>query len=228
MDAKNLSSKSDGPTPDIGLTDLVRLARNKSVAGRPALADTVSDLFFGDRGLLSEQARAMMSDILRQLIHDVEMSVRTCFSLVESRLLIPGLRHTSGGIERLVHARAEEAEVEIVNRVPTDLPALSAEGGKIKQILLNLLSNAINFTEPGGRITIEAGAFGGGECVISVSDTGIGMDADVIEIALTPFGQVDSRLARFYEGTGLGLPLCRALTELHGGRLEVTSTKGKG
>ena len=173
------------------------------------------DIFSSAKHLLT-----IINDIL-----DVSKAEAGKMELLED---IFDLRHTIAGIERLIHARAGEAEVVIVNRVPTDLPALFADEGKIKQILLNLLSNAIKFTEPGGRITIEAGAFGGGECVISVGDTGIGMDADEIDIALTPFGQVDSSLARSYEGTGLGLPLCRALAELHGGRIELASTKGKG
>ncbi len=69
---------------------------------------------------------------------------------------------------------------------------------------------------------------GAGELVFSIADTGIGMTEPEIAIALEPFGQVDNTLARPFEGTGLGLPLARKLTELHGGKLEVTSIKGHG
>ena len=108
MDAKSLSSKSDEPTPDVDLKDLVRLSRDKSIAGRTALADTVSDLFFGDRGLLSEQERAIMSDILRQLIHDVEMSVR--------KKLAERLSQLDYAPHDLVHALANDA-IEVAHPI---------------------------------------------------------------------------------------------------------------
>ncbi|MGH6990871.1 MAG: ATP-binding protein [Stellaceae bacterium] len=104
---------------------------------------------------------------------------------------------------------------------------VSGEPAKLRQILLNLLSNAVKFTEPGGHIALRAEA-DAGMVGVEVADTGIGMAPDEIPVALTPFGQVDSRLARRYEGTGLGLPLAKQLTELHGGSLKLTSEPGHG
>ena len=101
------------------------------------------------------------------------------------------------------------------------------EKAKLRQVFLNLLSNALKFTDAGGavRVTIAARE----DIVqISVADTGIGMTPDEIQIALTPFGQVDTRLERKHDGTGLGLPLARSLVELHGGSLKVESEKGAG
>jgi len=98
----------------------------------------------------------------------------------------------------------------------------------IKQILLNLLSNAIKFTPAGGRITIGAGQSADGDCAITVADTGIGMDEAQIEKAFSQYGQVDSRIARSHQGTGLGLPISQALARLHGGELVATSTPGHG
>jgi signal transduction histidine kinase len=105
---------------------------------------------------------------------------------------------------------------------------VAGEPAKLRQIFLNLLSNAVKFTEPGGRVTLQAFAPRDGAIVVEVRDTGIGMSAQEIPIALAPFGQVDSRLARRYDGTGLGLPLAKELVDLHGGELAIDSTPGKG
>ena len=96
----------------------------------------------------------------------------------------------------------------------------------MKQLLLNFLTNAVKFTPEGGEVRVEARLDEG--LALSVADTGIGMTAAEIEIALAPFGQVDSRLARKHDGTGLGLPICRSLMELHGGELRVASRPNVG
>jgi signal transduction histidine kinase/HAMP domain-containing protein len=110
---------------------------------------------------------------------------------------------------------------------PADLMLVSGEPAKLRQVLLNLLSNAVKFTEPGGRVTLDA-RDQGETIVIGVTDSGIGMSDEDIQIALTPFGQVDNRLARRYEGTGLGLPLAKELVELHHGALVINSERGHG
>jgi signal transduction histidine kinase len=104
---------------------------------------------------------------------------------------------------------------------------VDGEKAKLRQIFLNLLSNAVKFTDTGGEVRVELSAHGE-EIRVEIIDTGIGMTADEIQIALTPFGQVDNRLERRYEGTGLGLPLAQSLVELHGGTLELDSEPGKG
>ncbi|MGZ5960432.1 MAG: ATP-binding protein [Rhizomicrobium sp.] len=104
---------------------------------------------------------------------------------------------------------------------------LQGEKAKLRQIFLNLLSNAIKFTERGGSISLRA-ALGTDEIAVSVSDTGIGMSAQDVQVALTAFGQVDNRLERKYEGTGLGLPLAKSFVEVHGGALQIDSTLGRG
>ena len=96
-----------------------------------------------------------------------------------------------------------------------------------KQILLNLLSNSVKFTLKGGEIVISAHSTDS-EFVISVKDSGIGMNALEIMQAMEPFGQVDTGLNRKYEGTGLGLPLTKSLVELHGGTLDIKSAPGEG
>ena len=98
----------------------------------------------------------------------------------------------------------------------------------IKQILLNLLSNAIKFTNKGGAITVGTGEAVGGGLEIYVADTGIGMDEAQIVKAFSHYGQVDSRIARDQQGTGLGLPISLSLARLHGGDLVATSEPGHG
>ncbi|HLN25991.1 MAG TPA: ATP-binding protein [Patescibacteria group bacterium] len=97
----------------------------------------------------------------------------------------------------------------------------------MKQVLLNVLSNAVKFTAQGGSITVTASAEDG--CpVIHIVDTGIGIAMEDLPTVMKPFGQVDTGLARKYDGTGLGLPLSKAFMELHGGDLEITSVPGQG
>ena len=98
----------------------------------------------------------------------------------------------------------------------------------MKQILINLLSNAIKFTEAGGNIIVSATLAGDGGMVAAVKDSGIGMRSEDIPKALEPVGQIDSSLARRYDGTGLGLSLVRQLTEAHDGRLQIESDLGVG
>ena len=103
----------------------------------------------------------------------------------------------------------------------------TADRAKVIQIVMNLLSNALKFTPAGGQVTLLAAPAEGG-VEIKVSDTGIGMRTEDIPTALAPFGQVDTRLARKYEGTGLGLPLAKSLVDLHGGALSIASEPAAG
>jgi signal transduction histidine kinase len=112
-------------------------------------------------------------------------------------------------------------------RISAGLPELSADKRLIKQILLNLLSNAIKFTLPGGEVTISAERCFEG-IVVRVTDTGVGMGPEELKTAFSPYGQIDSKIARLHKGTGLGLPISRGLAELHGGTLTATSIKGVG
>jgi PAS domain S-box-containing protein len=145
--------------------------------------------------------------------------------LHETEVSLPRLVET--GV-RLVRERAVSAGVAIDVELSAELPTVRADERVLKQILINLLSNSVKFTPRGGRISVGGRRTQSGAVELAVADTGIGMSADEIEIALAPFGQVESALTRKHQGTGLGLPLARSLTELHGGRLEVRSTPGAG
>ena len=111
-----------------------------------------------------------------------------------------------------------------------DRPNLLVKGDitKLRQILLNLLSNAVKFTPPGGQARIRAAVEWDGALNIVVEDTGIGIADYDLQRVLRPFEQIESQFQRKHEGTGLGLPLAKVLTELHGGTLELASTLGKG
>ena len=131
-------------------------------------------------------------------------------------------------VARLIAPRAERAKLRLDLRLPEGIPALRADKTKLKQILINLLSNAVKFTPEGGAISLSAEVAGSGEFLFLVRDSGIGIAPGDMARAMAPFGQVDSRLSRKYEGTGLGLPLAKSLTELHGGSFELVSQTGVG
>ena len=123
---------------------------------------------------------------------------------------------------------ALDAKVTLIQDVSMDLPQVKGDPVKLKQIIMNLLSNAIKFTPEGGRVTLRAVADLDGQVRVSVRDTGIGMSEEEVIVAMLPFGQVDGGRSRMREGTGLGLPIAKALVELHGGVLSIKSAKGQG
>ncbi len=128
----------------------------------------------------------------------------------------------------LVTGRAQDGNVELETELADDAPMLRADKLKLKQILINLLSNAIKFTDTGGKVTLKAWCSVNGGYVFQVMDTGIGIALEDIPKALSPFQQIDNRLNRKYEGTGLGLPLSKSLMEMHGGSLDLQSQVGVG
>lgn len=112
--------------------------------------------------------------------------------------------------------------------IPDSVPALDVDHARLAQVLANLLSNALKFTPDGGDILLKVWQKDDGTMNFAVSDTGIGMSDETIALVLQPFRQADASLARRFEGAGLGLPIAHALTELHGGRLAIVSSEGKG
>jgi len=128
----------------------------------------------------------------------------------------------------LVRERAAGGMLNLSIEIEAAIPLLVADSTRLKQILLNLLGNAVKFTEPGGAVVLAARRTAGGGVEFEVRDTGLGMTPAEIEIALEPFGQVDAGTTRRREGTGLGLPLAQRLTELHGGSLRIASERGRG
>ena len=129
---------------------------------------------------------------------------------------------------RLIRQKAVCGEVAIETEIATAAVRLRGDERKLKQVLLNLLSNAVKFTPPGGRVEVRVACDRAGSLVIGVRDTGIGIaEADLPE-ALEPFGQAGNHAGQSDEGTGLGLPLAKAMIELHGGSLTIDSVLGVG
>jgi signal transduction histidine kinase len=195
-------------------------------------AEIMRDELFGPLG----------SDKYREYIAHICASGTHLLAVINDVLDFSAL--TGGGLT--LHESRFDLDATVASTVAILAPladhgqvSLSADGGikdleflgdrqRITQILLNLLSNAIKFTPEGGRVGVGTQIDETGSVSIVVRDTGIGLPADDIPKALELFGQIDSALARRYEGTGLGLPLARLLVELHGGTLEIVGTKGVG
>lgn len=127
----------------------------------------------------------------------------------------------------IVNYNAQEKGLTLEAKVTPDLPLL-ADRRIVKQMILNLLSNSIKFTAPGGKITAGSLVLPDNSYAIIVNDTGEGMTEAEIATALEPFGQIESVLTRSHEGTGLGLSLVRTFIQLHGGDILIESAKGKG
>jgi signal transduction histidine kinase len=132
-----------------------------------------------------------------------------------------------GPVLRMVPDQAAETNVIIDRKIEARLPSIRVDKRRIQQVLINLVSNGIKFTPAGGRVCVSAFR-AGEEIAISVTDTGIGIATEDIPKAFERFRQIDSRLSRKYEGSGLGLPLARQLMEAHGGRLVLESELHRG
>jgi signal transduction histidine kinase len=184
--------------------------------------------------LNNEQYRTYVTDIhesgthLLQIINDILDLSKAEAGKLDLFEDVFDLRDTIQSVRQLIRTRVREGGLEESVELPADFPLLRGDERKTKQVLLNLVTNAVKFTPPGGQITIvgrfnlEAGLS------LTVSDTGIGIAPDDLERVLQPFEQVDSTFSRAHQGTGLGLPLVKAIMELHGGKLELRSEVGAG
>ncbi len=132
------------------------------------------------------------------------------------------------GAVTLLEGRAKQANVELRYQAASNLPPLFSDKIRLRQIMLNLLSNALKFTRPGGTVTVTAALAKDAQLEIRVKDTGIGISADDLPRVLQPFAQVLNAQSKESKGTGLGLPLTKGLVELHGGTLAIASTLGVG
>jgi PAS domain S-box-containing protein len=126
----------------------------------------------------------------------------------------------------LVSGMAHDGRITVATDIPPECPQIRGDFLKLKQVLLNIFSNAIKFTPPGGKIFVRV-SLTSTQAVISVSDTGVGIPAADIKRVALPFVQATS-LSRKYGGSGLGLSIARQLCTLHGGRLAIRSVEGKG
>jgi signal transduction histidine kinase len=128
---------------------------------------------------------------------------------------------------KLFDALAQKKEIKLSLKIKEKMPLFFADERIINQIIMNLLSNAIKYTYPNGIVQLEAFVIDEKIC-IHIKDSGIGMNPQEIKLALEPFGQINILENQDIKGTGLGLPLVKALTELHEGTLEIESQKNVG
>jgi two-component system cell cycle sensor histidine kinase PleC len=124
--------------------------------------------------------------------------------------------------------QSEAAQIDFHTAITSDLPFIRGDGAKLKQIFSNIFSNAIKFTPPDGTVAIKALRTADQGVIVVIRDSGVGMNPEEIEVAMTPFGQVDGGRSRWREGAGLGLPIAKALVELHGGTLYIASQQNEG
>lgn len=183
----------------VGITRYAEYACDIHTSGRHLL-DLINDIL--DHSKLEAGKHE-----LRDEVFPLDATIRDCITLVRDR--------------------AQKSAVSIEVGITPNLPAMRGDPRAIKQILLNFLSNAIKFTPSGGAVAVRAAEVDD-SIALSVTDTGIGMSKEDIKVALSAFGQVDSKIGRQHQGTGLGLPISKSLIELHGGRLQVESHPGTG
>lgn len=199
----------------IGFSDVIRSGLFGPVQP-PQYGDYAQDIMDSGQHLLD-----VINDILDVSRIDVGMMVLQPESVDLAQIADSALR--------LISVRALSAGVRLEREIAAGLPPYWGEGRRLKQVLVNLLGNAVKFTPEGGNVSLRLWQDGtAGDLCLSVRDTGIGMRPEDIPVALTPFRQVDNRLARRFEGTGLGLPLSKAFVELHGGTLTLLSAPDQG
>jgi two-component system, cell cycle sensor histidine kinase PleC len=138
------------------------------------------------------------------------------------------LAYIFDGLQRLLRALADRGEIKLFVGDATQVPPFTASRQLLHQALLNLLSNALKFTPPGGRVLLTVERTAPGTIDILIEDSGIGMSEDELREVMQPFRQAQTSLARQHQGTGLGLPLAKAMIERIGGTLTLSSRPGVG
>jgi two-component system cell cycle sensor histidine kinase PleC len=198
----------------IGFSDLIRNTKSEDEAVARSI-DYASYIGEAGRHLLG-----VVSDIL-----DISKIESGTFALNLSECSIGDIiAECVPMIAQPIKDKSQQFDV----RVADNIPRLQVDARRVRQILINLLSNANKFTPERGRIMLSAHAKQDGGVLIAVVDTGVGMSPDQIAVAMTAFGQVQSHLSRTQEGTGLGLPIARGLAREHGGDLHLQSDPGVG
>ena len=198
----------------IGFSELMLNGAHGSI-GNGTYHAYINDIFEAGTDLLK-----IINEIL-----DLSKAEAGKLELLEELVDVTSLVRT---VTRLVGPKADAAGLSLHTGLPDIPPLMFCDRLKIKQILLNLLSNAIKFTHPGGRISLNVDLDPARGLSLRVRDSGIGIAPADIPRVLKPFVQVDSALSRAHNGTGLGLPLVAAMTELHGGELTIESELGRG
>lgn len=234
-------------------TEEYRAARDAAEAANQAKTDFLANMSHELRTPLN--AVIGFSDVMRtealgpldnpryhEYVNDINDSGRLLLSLINDLLDMSkieagkeelmedavDIRTAARSAIKLVREHAAEKNIVIDIDIRDNLPLMWSDPRKVKQILTNLLNNATKFTPDDGAITIKAWCRADSGFVIQVADTGIGIAPEDIPKALSKFGQIDSQVSWDYDGTGLGLPLAKSYTELHGGSLDLQSVPDAG
>ena len=197
----------------IGFSDIMR---NEVMGplGQDTYKEYVADIHKSGTGLLK-----IINEILD--ISKIESGNR---ELNESEF---SLKEVLDGCMELYSARVQEKDITIMDQ-SKNVPLIVGEALSIKQVMGNIYSNAVKYTPHGGRITLFTNYDADGSFRLSLTDTGVGMTDVEVEKALSPFGQLDNALDRASSGAGLGLPLSKAIMNVHDGRIEILSEKSIG
>ena len=184
----------------------------------------VSDLALNDVKLIYNSGQhllALINDIL-----DISKIEAGMMELVQESMTVEDVIND---VLAATSALLKDKPVEIMVDVEDDLPSVYADKLRLHQVILNLVSNAIKFTKA-GTIKVQANLFEDEQTMmrISITDSGIGIPEDKFETIFSRFTQADMKTTREYGGTGLGLPICKQLIEMHGGKIGVNSTIGVG
>jgi len=164
---------------------------------------------------------------LLNIVNDILDIAKIEDGRLELREEIISIADSVEACRRVVAVMADAAAVTLTTESASSLPRIRCDQMRFRQILLNLMSNAVKFTPAGGEVKVYASIDAEG-VIVAVTDTGIGMHPEQIAIALEPFRQIEGPMSRRFDGTGLGLPLAKALVELHGGRLQIDSVPDQG
>jgi len=168
----------------------------------------------------AERLNRLVEDLLT--ISNIELGeMRFCFESVS-------LSGIAESVLNVIQLKAAGKRIDIATQIPEGLSPIRADRDRLSQILLNVLDNAVKFTPEGGKVTLAAEPFAGGEVVVRISDTGIGVPRDEIGRLGERFYRVDKTRSRELGGTGLGLSIVKHLMAAHRGRLEIESHLGHG
>lgn len=195
-------------------------------------SEIVRNEMFGPLG--NERYRGYMTDIhnsgqrLLDLVNDLLAIAKIEVGRVELAENVVDATDLVRHCASVARTQARTKHVMIEVDIPGGLPPLNADQRKLRQILGNLLANAVRFTPAGGRVRISAWCRPETGHVFQIADTGTGIALKDVPLALAPFGQVGSPLHEDQEGVGLGLPLAKALVELHAGSFDLQSEPGAG
>ncbi len=195
--------------------------------------------------MLKETFGSIGNDKYKEYLGDIHMSAELLLGIINEVLDMSKIE--AGRIElveevfdvndmiisvsRMLTSRVFASDIEIIKDIEEGIPLISADYRLIRQVLINLISNSIKFSPQGSKIHICAKMTKSGDMLISIIDEGIGIAKDKLKTALEPFGQIAEKSEKqiaVHQGTGLGLPLAKAMVEMHGGRFELRSELGKG